>query len=593
MSLGRKPTESMFAQGAPANPVAGRRLLGQILIDAGRVSDSVLNTALSMQEEKGGLIGGILVGLKAISEIDLGRALAAQLGLPFIETFEIEDIDPLVVAKLNIQYARAHGVLPLKETDELLIVAVADVNSESRDDLQTLYGKPIEQRLCPREQVDAGINRVFDRLLDAEKVMGSIEGEEGTGEEEEDELGARIDIIDENDEAPIIRLVNSIIRQAVKEGASDIHVEPMENFLSVRFRKDGVLREILQIPKKLQAGVTSRIKIMGNLDIAEKRLPQDGRIRKRIAGSDVDFRLSTIPTSWGERSVLRILDTSATVLRLEDLGFDEENLKRFESLLKRPHGILLVTGPTGSGKTTTLYAGLTRINTPDKNILTIEDPVEYQLQGIGQMQVNSKINFTFASGLRATLRQDPDVVLVGEIRDVETAEIAVQASLTGHLVFSTLHTNDAASSFTRLTDIGVEPFLIASSVIAIMAQRLVRRVCANCKIPHDPTPFELGEMPLLKASRAAGKMTQIFKANPDGCQECRSTGYRGRLGIYELLTVTDELRSMVVRRLDAAVIKKQALADGMLTLRDDGALKVMRGATTIEEILRVTQDDMV
>ena len=593
MSLGRKPTESMFAQGAPANPVAGRRLLGQILIDAGRVSDSVLNTALSMQEEKGGLIGGILVGLKAISEIDLGRALAAQLGLPFIETFEIEDIDPLVVAKLNIQYARAHGVLPLKETDELLIVAVADVNSESRDDLQTLYGKPIEQRLCPREQVDAGINRVFDRLLDAEKVMGSIEGEEGTGEEEEDELGARIDIIDENDEAPIIRLVNSIIRQAVKEAASDIHVEPMENFLSVRFRKDGVLREILQIPKKLQAGVTSRIKIMGNLDIAEKRLPQDGRIRKRIAGSDVDFRLSTIPTSWGERSVLRILDTSATVLRLEDLGFDEENLKRFESLLKRPHGILLVTGPTGSGKTTTLYAGLTRINTPDKNILTIEDPVEYQLQGIGQMQVNSKINFTFASGLRATLRQDPDVVLVGEIRDVETAEIAVQASLTGHLVFSTLHTNDAASSFTRLTDIGVEPFLIASSVIAIMAQRLVRRVCANCKIPHDPTPFELGEMPLLKASRAAGKMTQIFKANPDGCQECRSTGYRGRLGIYELLTVTDELRSMVVRRLDAAVIKKQALADGMLTLRDDGALKVMRGATTIEEILRVTQDDMV
>ncbi len=585
----RTGTDAMFPQAAAS------RLLGQVLLGARKTTESVLATALGIQEEKGGLLGQILVGLKAITEVDLAEALAAQLGLPFLATFEAEEIDPHVVTRINIQYARTHNLLPLREDDERLVVAMVDpFDVEARDDLQTLYGKAVAIQVCPREKVHAGMNRVFDRLLDAEKVMGSIEGEKGQEEEEvEDELGTRIDIIEENDEAPIIRLVNSIIRQAVKELASDIHVEPMETFLSVRFRKDGVLREVLQIPKKLQAGVTSRIKIMGNLNIAEKRLPQDGRIRKRIAGNDVDFRLSTIPTAHGERAVLRILDKTATILRLEDLGFLDDNLATFEKMILRPHGILLVTGPTGSGKTTTLYAALSRINTPDKNILTIEDPVEYQLQGIGQMHVNAKIGFTFASGLRATLRQDPDVVLVGEIRDMETAEIAVQASLTGHLVFSTLHTNDAASAFTRLIDIGVEPFLIASSVIAVMAQRLVRRVCKHCRQPYAPSEFELGELPHLRELMAQGGLDHVYRANPDGCPECRGLGYRGRSGIYELLTVTDELRSMVVRRQEANLLKKQAVKEGLRPLRDDGALKVARGVTTVEEILRVTQEDMV
>jgi general secretion pathway protein E len=572
-----------------------RKLLGQMLKEGGHITESVLGTALSIQEEKGGLLGHILVGLKAVTEEDLTQALAAQLNLPFLATFEPESVDPMLVTRISIQYARQHLLLPLKEEGGELVVASSDpLALEARDDLQSLYGIPIRTVLCPREKVLAGVNRVFDRLLDAEKVMGSIDKEGAAGpaeEEDDDELGTRIDIIEENDEAPIIRLVNSIIRQAVKEQSSDIHVEPMETFVSVRFRKDGVLREVLQIPKKLQAGVSSRIKIMGNLNIAEKRLPQDGRIRKRIAGTDVDFRLSTVPTTHGERAVLRILDRTATVLKLEDLGFDDNNLTRFERLIQRPHGILLVTGPTGSGKTTTLYAALSRINTPDKNILTIEDPVEYQLQGVGQMQVNSKIEFTFANGLRSILRQDPDVVLVGEVRDAETAEIAVQASLTGHLVFSTLHTNDSASSFTRLIDIGTEPFLIASSVIAVMAQRLVRRVCKHCREPYTPSDFERGELPLLAELMAKGEIKHIYRAT--GCRECRMTGYRGRLGIYELLTVTDEIRSLVVRRVDATIIKKEAVKEGMLTLRDDGALKIARGATTVEEVLRVTQDDLV
>jgi general secretion pathway protein E len=575
--------------------LATRKLIGQILQHKGKLSAAVLASALSIQGEKGGLLGAILVGLKAIEAADLTAALADQLGLPFLEKIDPDAIEPMLVTRINIQWARGHKALPILEEEDRLVVALADpFEVEARDDLQMLYGKAVEIQLCPAEQVVGAINRVFDRLLDAEKVMDSIEGEEGLHEEEDDdELGVRIDIIEENDEAPIIRLVNSIIRQAVKELASDIHVEPMEGYVSVRFRKDGVLGEILQIPKKLQAGVTSRIKIMGNLNIAEKRLPQDGRIRKRIAGNDVDFRLSTVPTTHGERSVLRILDKTATVLDLEDLGFVEDNLEAYETLIKRPHGILLVTGPTGSGKTTSLYAGLSAINQPDKNILTVEDPVEFQLEGIGQMQVNSKIGFTFASGLRAILRQDPDVVLVGEIRDVETAEIAVQASLTGHLVFSTLHTNDSASSFNRLIDIGVEPFLIASSVIAVMAQRLVRRVCPVCREAHEPTDFELAELPYLKTLASGDRRPTVYRAKPEGCDACRHTGYKGRSGIYELLTVTDEIRSQVVRRVESSHIKKSAISQGMRTLRDDGALKISRGVTTVEEVLRVTQDDMV
>ncbi|MBM4387914.1 MAG: Flp pilus assembly complex ATPase component TadA, partial [Deltaproteobacteria bacterium] len=340
-------------------------------------------------------------------------------------------------------------------------------------------------------------------------------------------------------------------------------------------------------PKRLQASITSRFKIMGNLNIAEKRLPQDGRIRRVIAGKEIDVRLSSIPTTFGERLVMRILDRSSVLLDLKELGFTDENFAKFEDLIYRPYGIILVTGPTGSGKTTTLYAALSRINTPDKNILTIEDPVEYQIQGIGQMQVNPKIDFTFASGLRSILRQDPDVILVGEIRDLETAEISVQASLTGHLVFSTLHTNDASSAFTRLIDMGVEPFLISSSVLAMIAQRLVRVLCVKCREPYKPVQAELNKLGI---SRLLPGDT-FFRAK--GCEECTFTGYSGRAGIYEVLFVDDPIRELVMKNTDANTIKKKAIERGMKTLRDDGAIKARTGMTTIEEVMRVTQDEII
>ena len=400
----------------------------------------------------------------------------------------------------------------------------------------------------------------------------------------------RKDILEEDGEAPIIRLVNSVLSQAVKERASDIHIEPFERDIVVRFRKDGVLKEIVRAPKRFQASIASRIKIMGNLNIAEKRLPQDGRIRIKIAGRAVDLRLSTVPTSYGERIVLRILDKQSVVLDLEQLGFRQENLETVSSLITRPHGIILVTGPTGSGKTTSLYAALSRINTPARNILTVEDPVEYQIQGIGQMQVNRKIDFTFARGLRAILRQDPDVVLIGEIRDLETAENAIQAALTGHLVFATLHTNDAPSAFTRLTDMGVEPFLSASSVIAVMAQRLIRCLCKECKEVYTPLDDELEGIGYPKK-----ELKKLLKENTFyravGCPECYESGYRSRSGIHELMQVTDHVRSLVMKNEPASLLKAAAVEDGMKTLRVDGALKVLEGVTSIDEIMRVTAED--
>jgi general secretion pathway protein E len=432
------------------------------------------------------------------------------------------------------------------------------------------------------------MHKVFDRRAGAESVVDDLSDDADLGTLAHDLDEQSKDILDEDDEAPIIRLVNSILSQAIKERASDIHIEPFERDILVRFRKDGVLKEIVRAPKRFQASIASRIKIMGNLNIAEKRLPQDGRIRIKIAGRDVDLRLSTVPTSHGERIVLRILDKTAVLLDLKQLGFLPQNLQIIENLIHRPHGIVLVTGPTGSGKTTTLYAALQRINTPDRNILTVEDPVEYQIEGIGQMQVNRKIDFTFARGLRAILRQDPDVVLIGEIRDLETSENAIQAALTGHLVLATLHTNDAPSAFTRLTDMGVEPFLTASSVIAIMAQRLVRGLCKACKQPYTPLRDELVELGVEDPDDILANHV-VYRAN--GCPECFESGYRGRLGIHELMVVDDEIRSLVMKNTPASLLKRTAMANGMYTLRQDGALKVLAGSTTIDEVMRVTAED--
>jgi general secretion pathway protein E len=429
----------------------------------------------------------------------------------------------------------------------------------------------------------SAINLAYDMSQDsAERVIQDMH------EDDSDQILSEIektgDLLDETSEAPIIKLVNLMLSQAVKARASDIHIEPYQDTFKVRYRVDGILYDKLSPPKRIQSTLVSRVKVMARLNIAEKRLPQDGRIEIRIADKNVDIRVSTIPTAFGERVVLRLLDKSTVLLRLTDIGMPEDRLKLIERLIRTPHGIILVTGPTGSGKTTTLYAALTTINNPDINIITIEDPVEYQIEGIGQIQVNPKIELTFAKGLRSIVRQDPDVILVGEIRDMETAEIGIQSALTGHLVFSTLHTNDSASAVTRLIDMGIEPFLVSSSVMAILAQRLVRVVCDECKEAYTPDVESLDSIDLTP-EMAAGKT--IYRGT--GCPACLNTGYRGRTGIFELMILDDSIKNLILQTSDANAIKRLAVEQGMISLRRDGSQKVLDGMTTIEEVFRVTQ----
>jgi general secretion pathway protein E len=565
------------------------RDLGSCLVADGLITPETLRQAEEVRAERGGRLGDVLLAMQAVDDLALARALATVYQTPFREDLSPESVELGLLANLTLGWARQAATLPLSNVDGTLTVALADpLDTAGLDDLRAMYPDHlVEPVVVPRAALMGVIHTVFDRRAAADQVVDDLESADI--EEFSDEIVFDDkDILDEDDEAPIIRLVNSVMAQAIKERASDIHIEPYEKDILVRFRKDGVLKEIVRAPKRFQASIASRIKIMGNLNIAEKRLPQDGRVRVKIAGRDVDLRLSTVPTGFGERIVLRILDKQSVILDLESLGFRKENLDTIHELIERPHGIILVTGPTGSGKTTTLYAALSKINTPDRNILTIEDPVEYQLPGIGQMQVNRKIDFTFARGLRAILRQDPDVVLIGEIRDLETAENAVQASLTGHLVFATLHTNDAPGAFTRLTDMGVEPFLTASSVNAVLAQRLVRKLCKLCKVPYVPLTDELVRIGFKDPDKARAEGT-FFKAV--GCAECYQTGYRSRMGIHELMIVTDDIRSLVMQNAAANLLKRAAVAGGMKTLRDDGALKAMAGHTSLDEVMRVTAED--
>ncbi len=561
------------------------RPLGEILVGSGACRPEAVVSALEVQAERGGLIGELLVGSGQVTQLQVVRALGAQFGMDVEDKVTQEDIDPSLVGPLSLSYARDSGVLPVRIEDGVLEVALSNpLAVDALDDLRVIF-KPtrIETYLVTHEALQEAINYAFDRRARADQVVDDMAKEEGVGDIAA-ELEEGKDILDEDDEAPIIRLVNSVLNQAAKEKASDVHIEPMEKFVIIRFRKDGVLREIVRAPKRFQPSITSRIKIMGNLNIAEKRLPQDGRIRIKVAGRDIDLRLSTIPTAHGERIVMRLLDKSSTTLDLRTLGMHEEIVTALDGLIRRPNGIILCCGPTGSGKTTTLYSALVTINHPDINILTIEDPVEYQLEGVGQMQVQPKIGFTFASGLRATLRQDPDVVLVGEIRDLETAEIAVQASLTGHLVFSTVHTNDAASTFTRLVDMGVEPFLLSSSIIGVLAQRLIRLLCRDCKEPHRATALEIEQLGLTPDAPQLRTAT-FFRAK--GCPQCGFNGYAGRSGLHELLVPDEEVKRLVVAKADAGAIKKAAVRAGMKTLLTDGAIKAMEGKTTIEEVMRI------
>jgi len=507
------------------------------------------------------------------------ESTAERLGLPFQAEIDEALVDGALVSRVPLNFARNNLLLPLREEGGRIVAASADpANLLAADELAGLFALPVSIVAVPRPALLDAVNRLYSRLSgSAQEVVEELEGEElsalaGSFNEPRD-------LMELTDEAPVIRLLNSILFQAVKERASDIHLEPFERELEVRFRIDGLLYKMLTPPKVIQEALTSRVKIMAGLNIAEKRLPQDGRIRVKVAGRDVDIRVSLIPTFFGERVVLRLLDKQRGILSLREIGLSASNDAFMERILSRTSGIVLVTGPTGSGKTTTLYAALTQINSPEKNIITVEDPIEYQLKGVGQIQVNPKIDLTFANGLRSILRQDPDIVMIGEIRDAETAEIAMQASLTGHLVLSTLHTNDAATAVTRLIDMGIEPFMVASSLSAVLAQRLVRVICPHCKESYLPDRAYAGvELPAL-----------LYRGR--GCEKCFQLGSIGRIGIYELLPVDAELCSMIIRREPAGAIKEYAISKGMKTLREDGLDKARQGITTIEEVLRVTQDD--
>ncbi len=526
----------------------------------------------------------VLIKSRVLDEKEVLEVLSEFYEFPYTLTISEREIDTELVKTLPISFAKKFRLIPFqKKNGKVVIILSPPLDLYALDEVQSLFGCEIEPVLALNHIVLDTINRVYER---GKEMTEGIE-DDSTGISEYD-LQEPKDLLEAEDEAPIIKFVNSLLFQAVKEKASDIHLECFEKELSVRFRKDGILHEITSVPKKLQASIISRVKIMAELDIAEKRKPQDGRIRVKVAGRDVDVRISTVPTTWGESVVMRILDRSSVLLTLEDLGLAGKKLHTFEGLILRPHGIILVTGPTGSGKTTSLYAGLERINSPDKKIITVEDPVEYQIQGINQIQVNPKVNLTFANGLRSILRQDPDVILVGEIRDRETADIAIHASLTGHLVFSTLHTNDSASAITRLIDMEIEPFLVASSLMAVIAQRLLRFLCNHCKEPYEPHDDELLKIGIRRSQMHDGV---LYRAR--GCDKCFNMGYSGRTGIFEMLMIDDDIRNLTLSQVDSTKIKRKAMEHGMTTLRMDGAEKVARGLTSVDEVMRVTEEESV
>jgi general secretion pathway protein E len=549
-------------------------------VQEGLTTPDIVQRALARSHTSGELIGEALVALGAVTEDDVLRALALQHDLPYIWREEFPSSVP-VLKNVSAKYLRQSRVCPISLDGNVLTVASADpLNTIITDELRQATGLSVKIVISPAVAITEAIDRTYDGA--ATPLQRIVEGMEDDGGPDGNE-----DVNHLRDmafEAPVVRLVNLLIEGAISSEASDIHIEPFEDTLRIRYRIDGVLYEQEAPPRRLQAAVTSRIKIMAEMNIAERRLPQDGRIRVTLHGQRVDIRVSTMPTVHGESIVMRLLQRSSVFLPLEKLGLPSATLKRYEQLIKRPHGILLVTGPTGSGKTTTLYAALDKINGPGVKIITVEDPVEYQLKGVNQIPVKPKIGLSFAQGLRHIVRQDPDVILVGEIRDLETAEIAIQASLTGHLVFSTLHTNDAPGAITRLQDMGVEAYLVASVLEGVLAQRLVRRICPVCRVPDTPTQADLDALGI-----EAPRGTVLFRGK--GCEECRGTGYRGRTGIYELFVIDEDARSLILRRASTRDIRQHAIQRGMVTLRMDGFTRACEGLTTVEEILRVTQED--
>ncbi len=552
----------------------------ELLIRRGKLDDAGVQRVRRVQTDGGEALHSLLVKLGLVSELEMADALAKVLGLPLAQQPDFPD-QPLLDGVLSHKFQKDSRVLPLAETADEVVLAMADpLDSFAAGAVAVATGRAVQRRVATPADIEKAQERLFGKsgsaLSDIVDTLNDGAGDGGDAER----------LRDMASEAPVIRFVNQLIGRAVEARASDIHIEPFESKLRVRYRVDGLLQEVETPPGRLTAAIVSRVKIMSKLNIAERRLPQDGRIKLAIRGKEVDFRVSTVPTMHGESVVMRILDRGGAVFEFSALGIDEGVLQPYLQMLERPNGILLVTGPTGSGKTTTLYTSLLQLNTPDKKILTVEDPIEYQLEGVNQVQVKAQIGLTFANVLRSLLRQDPDIIMIGEIRDLETAQIAAQAALTGHLVLSTLHTNSAASSVTRLLDMGLEDYLLASTLNGISAQRLLRTLCAHCREPNPALPEIAAQQKLERFTD--GEPIRLYR--PVGCSRCNNTGYFGRTGIAEMLVISDEIRRLVLRREDAGAIQRAAVEGGMRSLYEDGMRKVVRGMTSLEEVLRVTRE---
>jgi type IV pilus assembly protein PilB len=550
--------------------------LGDILLEGGLVTHEQLSAAFDEHQRNGRSLGRVLVDQGVLSEGQLVAALATQIGLRFVDLADFS-VDGSAVSRVPDSVCRRYTALPIGYEDGKLLVAMADpANVFAIDDIRSITGMDVKPAVATRADVLAAINRYHRADGELDDLTMTLSGEDDTA----DDLSNIGEVVED---APIVKFVNLLITQAIQDRASDIHIEPTERDLRVRFRIDGVLHEVMRSPKNIQSGVISRLKIMAEINIAERRIPQDGRMSVTSNGKKIDLRVATLPTVWGEKVVMRILDNSTAMLKLSDLGFSDGNYERYAVSFNKPYGMLLVTGPTGSGKSTTLYATLNIVSTPDKNVITVEDPVEYRLPGINQVQTNVKAGLTFASALRSILRSDPDIVLIGEIRDHETAQIAIEAALTGHLVLSTLHTNDAPSAVSRLVEMGIEPFLVGSALDCVLAQRLARRLCSKCKEPYTPTPDAL-----IKARypwQDGEPLPTLYRAA--GCSACSKTGYKGRLALHEVMAVTEQIERLTVEHASAETIGRTAREQGMRTLRDDGLDKVAAGVTSLEEIFRV------
>jgi general secretion pathway protein E len=564
-----------------------KKLIGQVFLERGLIDEEELRTALNLQAESREKLGKLLVDLGYVSERDCLAIVSEHLNIPALFPSDYPPV-PVLDNVLTFRFMKQCKFVPVALENNVLTLAMTDpLDSATLDSIRQATGYQLKPLLGAESEIMDMLEKFYGS---AASTLGRIiEGiDEGDIEGLSDEIEDIEQLKDLASEAPVIRLVNLLISKAIEDRASDIHIEPFEKDLKVRYRIDGILHDVESPPKKLKAALISRVKIMSKLNIAERRLPQDGRIKLKVLGKDIDLRVSTLPTLYGESVVMRILDKSnSSLYDIRSLGFPEDSLREFEALIHRPHGIFLVTGPTGSGKTTTLYSALSAINLPDKKIITIEDPIEYQIDGVNQIHVNPQIGLTFAAGLRHIVRQDPDVIMVGEIRDLETAEIAIRAALTGHLVFSTLHTNDAPSAITRLVDMGAQDYLIASSLLGVLAQRLVRVICPACRTEVFPVPEMLDEIGYRRGDRKDGP-DHFFEGR--GCEKCSHTGFVGRLGIYEMMIMNDDIRKLTVGKADSNQIMKKAAENGMRSLRDDGWLKVRQGTTTIAEVLRVTQE---